>query len=258
MLEPERIIMHQSVVSTSTTSPLHVADIAHCDFPIEAREIKGYNVLVLPLELQKHFDAGCHAVRIHSTTVARALPAFGGKTVSSHSLLPHQDHFPNDPRRFLSLSKEENGSRGSGTYIVHPDTIRRTTPSLVGYFKQNRELLRGAFSYDKSFQATEADLDICFAKEDGIDEVVQKNVGRDADPETLLFAYSGILTYLIQGEYADQEVRHFLEQNSHSVFIETWESGGVFILDNSRVFHGRIGGNSVPLKRNWLISSIRN
>lgn len=241
--------------SSARTTSLRVVNIGQCDFPIEVRDVRGYSVLVLPYELQKYFDDGYHAVRIQSTEVAKALPSFGGKTASSHSLLPHQDHFPSDVRRFLSLSKEENTARGAGTYIAHPDTLRNSTPLLVYYFKENREKLLAAFHYDQSFQIPESDLRHCFENSNGIDDIVLKNMHGDADEGTRLFAYSGILTYLIQGEYADTEVNRFIEENSDSVFVETWESGGVFILDNSRVFHGRIGGNTVPLKRNWLVSA---
>lgn len=241
---------------TQSDSSIKIKEIGECDFPIEIREVNGYSVLVLPNELQKYFDEdGFHAVRIRGTAVAHALPAFGGKTVSSHSLLPHQDHVPNDVKRFLCLSNEEDTSRGSSTYIALPETVENFLPSLVKFFKENRDLLKTVFKYEKSFQASESDLNECFAEQDGIDTVVKRNIGGSADAATALFAYTGILTYLIQGTFADQQVQKFIEENANVVSIETWSTGGVFILDNSRVFHGRIGGNEVPLKRNWLISA---
>jgi hypothetical protein len=228
--------------------------IEECDFPIIEKEVNGYKVVVLPPTLQHYFDVeGYDALRINSVKVVEKLPHYGGKTMAKQSLLPHQDHLPTDPRRFLALSKNNGEDRGSSTYIAHPETIRRTLPKFLNYFNEHRDTLKKIFVYDKSSKVSEEELMGCF-EPGGLDALMEKLTDGNTDPTLRLFGTIGILGYLIQGEHADNLVKEFLEENKDEVAAEDWTKNGTFIIDNSKVFHGRFGSNNNALQRNWMVA----
>ena len=240
---------------------VRIKTLDSCDFPIVEREIpveggKTYRVLVLPRAVQDCFDKeGYHAVRINSTELAAKLPAFGGKTAASYSLLPHQDHFSHDRRRFLAISQESSGARDSQTYIARPEVIAASLPKMREYFDSHLNELKQIFVHEPSMQLPKEVLLSCF--EDGgkgLDKVVAANLPPNAPETVKVFAYCGILAYLIQGPHADKVVGDFLNDNKDKVVSEEWKTGGTLILDNSRVFDGRFGPNATPLKRNWMIA----
>lgn len=237
-------------------SPIRIKYLDSCEFTVQESDVDGYKVLVLPEVIQRYFDEGYDAVRIYSTDIAATLPEHGGRTAASHSLTPHQDHLPADPKRFLALSRPEDAPRGSATYFSHPETAAQALPEIRAFFEQHRAELKEIFTYDPASQVSEAELRACFEDPSNIDRLVGSSVGPDAQDSDLLFAYCGIFTYLIQGTYADDIVAKFLEQYENDVAVETWERGGVLILDNPNVFHGRFGANEDPIQRNWFISGI--
>lgn len=237
----------------SETSHPKIKELESCDFTITESDVEGYSVLVLPEVLQQYFDEGYDAVRIYSTEIAALLPALGGKTAAKHSLAPHQDHPPTDRKRFLALSRTEDAPRGSSTYFTYPETVASVLPDIRSFFEKHRNELKELFQYDPASQVSEEELLSCF-EDGGIDKLVENKVGPNASDENKLFAYCGILGYLIQGDYADQIVADFLAKKQGEVIEETWERGGVLIIDNSKVFHGRFGGNENPIQRNWFVA----
>lgn len=233
--------------------PLKVKVLEHCDFPMVERDLDGYKVLVLPPSIQNIFDKeGYDALRINSRELGEKFPQYGGKTTEGRSLLPHQDHAPNDQRRFLALSKISGEERDSTTYLVQPEIVRRALPEIQGYLDAHRDTLQTSFAYLPSSQVSEKDLISCF-ESGGLDRLVEKTTGKNADANMKLFAYAGILGYLITGKDADALVEQFLKEHEKEIVTEEWKTDGTLIIDNSKVFHGRRGPNN-PLKRNWLVA----
>lgn len=235
---------------------LKVKVIKDCDFPIVEKVLDNYKVLLLPEALLKMFDEeGYHAIKIESKELASSLPDYGGRTTASYSLLPHQDHHPDNLMRFLALSKSGEESRRSITYLVSPDVLESNLSKTINYFHSHLDSIKKAFVFPiRSQIEDENDFKKCFDDIKGLDNLVEKKFGKSPDLKTKLFAYSGILTYLIQGEDAEAVVKKYLEENKDDIFEEEWDSPGILILDNSKVFHGRLGDNKTKLKRNWLIA----
>lgn len=198
-------------------------------------------------------EQGYDAIFISSKDLADKIPNLGGLTPSNYSLLPHQDHLPNDKKRFLGLSKTDYSSRGSKTYIVSSDLVKEEIDTFIQYFNENIEDIRECFKYSPSFKITEEQALRCFNGE--LEEVIKEYLGEEINEENLLFARSGILNYLIQGDHTNRLVDQFISkyENSDMLYVHEWDEPGILIIDNSKVFHGRIGNNSNPIKRNWFI-----
>lgn len=230
-----------------------IKELPDCEFPIVESEIEGYKVIELPEALRVYFDEeGFDAIRINSREVALQLPDYGGGTTSGRSLLPHQDHHPRDRRRFLALSQTGNAERGSSTYLVKPELLIKTIPSMYAFFNEHRESMKEDLLHGAHYQISKEDLEECFT-EHGIERVLARHLPEAASEADRTYFESGLLTYLIQGEHADHFVEEFLANNKQAVVSENWEREGVFIMDNSKVFHGRYGDNTIKLKRNWCV-----
>ena len=231
-----------------------IKHIEDCDFPIVESDADGYKVLEIPQTLRDLFDSdeGYEAVRINSVELGRKFPGYGGQTTVGCSLFPHQDHLPSDPRRFLALSKDSSQDRGAMTYMVRPEIVRAALPDFLDYFHTHREALRESFVHNPANQVSESDLLSCY-EPGGLDRLVRKKIGENPDPQIELFAYAGIINYLIDGPSADVLVEKFVEENRARVLVEEWNTDGTLIIDNSKVFRGRLGNNENALKRNWLI-----
>lgn len=231
---------------------VRVKVIEDCDFPIEEVEVDGLKTLKIPLEILRYFDEeGYGAVRINSAKLAARLPNYGGSTAPGRSQTPHQDHLPADRRRFLAFCKSDEVPRGSSTYVMNPELGRRILPMLLEQFEAHREWLRDNFIYQPPYLATQEELYRCF-EPGGIHRVVQARIGAGAPGDVRLFAYLGLITYLIQGELGDHLVEGILEKHEESVFVEDWSTPGILIVDNRRMLHGRAGPN-VPIQRNWMV-----
>ena len=161
-----------------TYSPLKVAVLENCNFSIVEKDINGYKVLELPESLRALFESGFHAIRIQSTDIAASLPSYAGKSPFNHSLLPHQDHHPDDPRRFLAFSQGNNIARGSSTYLVPPETVSKALPEILEHFGSNIEDMKVNSKYDKSFQITLKQFKRCF-KEGGLKNVAEEILNRE-------------------------------------------------------------------------------
>lgn len=228
-----------------------------CDFPIAEDIVDGYKVLKLPIGLRGVFnEENASVVRINSTAVACGIPDFGGRASGdTYSLLPHQDHLDptGDSRRFLMLSKRWNGARGSSTLIM-TRAVAACIPSLAETWitdPARRARLGVERSYDTRFRITRAEYDNCFDHADGYEKVVKRLAGSNASEEQHLAVRLGILGYLIRGPAADVAMLEIVRACDGMFLIEPWERGGVVIIDNSRVFHARFGGNNPPLQRNF-------
>lgn len=223
-----------------------------CDFPIEEERIGDFQVLKMPPNLLGYFnEEHFGAVRINSAELASRLPDYGGGTAPGRSQIPHQDHLPGDRRRFLAFSKADNVPRGSSTYLVHPELARKTLPSILAKFEAHREELRDRFVYSPPYMVTKEELYQCF-EPGGIEKLMRTKFAENTPENVKIFGYLGVLTYLTQGDFGDQIVKEFLEQNEKTVFREDWNAPGVLIVDNTNMFHGRFGPN-VRIKRNWLV-----
>lgn len=224
-------------------------------FPIEEDEINGYNVVRLPDSIRDYFDNQDYdVVTINSREIAHNFPNFGGSTPSPHSLLPHQDHMPDDIRRYLALSKTDDSIRGSQTYVVSKEVVEREIEVFMQYFNDNIDILRKEFVYNPSSKITKEQALKCFEGE--LDEVAREYLGEDRiTEENLTFARAGLLGYLIQGEHANRLAEEFVDKykDTDHMYIHKWDKPGMLIIDNSKVFHVRIGDNTNPIKRNWLI-----
>ncbi len=230
-----------------------------CNFPIVEGNVDGYKVLTLPQELRKIFDEeDASVVRINSLTIAHAIPDYGGRGSGEHfSLLPHQDHSDpyNDPRRFLMLSKLTDGARGSSTLIMTPDVAATLLPLEEVWIKDDgrREMIGKERSYDPRFHITQEQYDCCFDEKGGYERVIASVAGHSRSRERVLTVRLGILGFLIRGSCADEVMRELVEKCQDQFLEERWDYGGIVIMDNRRVFHARLGGNSPPLQRNFCI-----
>ncbi|PIT93414.1 MAG: hypothetical protein COU06_00030 [Candidatus Harrisonbacteria bacterium CG10_big_fil_rev_8_21_14_0_10_38_8] len=223
------------------------------EFPIKEGRVGKYRVVKAPRELVDLFESsGAGAVRVNSVDFGRNLPDFGGNTTKGASLLPHQDHSPYDPRRFLALSKGSSEMRGASTYILRPEVASKVIPDIIQRFESDLEAFRRYFEYDPASHVTKDELLNCFIP-GGLKNLVDQKVGSNPDSKISLYAYCGLMGYLIRGELADQIVEEILQTHGASIFSEEWKTEGTLIIDNSTVFHGRRGQN-IPLKRNWIAS----
>lgn len=234
------------------------------DFPIVEGVVtdehgEPYNTIELPEKLRKLFDEqGAAIVRVNSAELAAKLPDYGGRASGDYSLLPHQDHVDpeHDRRRFLMLSKLDEGTRGSATIAMTPEAARALLSVTEAYFRQHRLEIAAERHYDQRFIISEAQYNQCLDSDEGLDEVVREIVGDDASPLRVLRVRSGILGFLVRGSYADDLVQDELFERlvtdmPGQMAIENWEQPGVLIIDNAVVFHMRCGGNNPPLKRNF-------
>ncbi len=224
------------------------------DFPIvEHVQENGYRVLELPQELRRLFDEeGFHAIRINSKELAASIPNYAGKTPTDYSLLPHQDHHPLDRKRFLTLSQTSEVKRGSSTLLLFPDTFKKMFPTILDYFQTHREEIQKVSRYDTSFIISENQFDRCLETGD-LAAVLTEVLEGKSDEESLQFGYGGLLGYLIQGEHSDFLMQELYRRYENEILSEQWEHPGVFIFDNSKVFHARLGGNKNLLQRNWCV-----
>lgn len=232
---------------------LKIIHLTECDFPIVQRKDGDFKMLVIPPKLLRLFEAGYHAVRVHSAKVAAQLPSFGGSTAVGRSQAPHQDHSPRDPRRFLAFSKIDAAPRGSATYLVDPEIVRGALPWLIEQFELRRKEIEREFIYCPPYMVTEEELRQCL-EPGGIERLIVSKLGANAPADMRLHAHTGLLTYLLQNRFGDDVVEAFLQRSHGHVWIEEWKSPGLLIVDNARTFHGRRGPN-VPLQRNWLLAS---
>jgi len=226
------------------------------EFPIERDEVDGYTVLKLPQNLRDVFDqGGAHLVWIPSAELARNIPDFGGKTSGEqHSLCFHQDHInPEDPRQFLMLTKHGQSARGSSTLVILPEIAERVLAVEEKHFNDapSRTRMGRERSYDSRFLISEEEYDRCF-DEDGYEKVVTDLMARRGVRDELCVRL-GILGYLVRGPYADHLMEKTMEVIGDELFSTSWEEEGVLILHNPRLFHGRVGGNTTPLQRNFCI-----
>lgn len=230
---------------------VRVKILDRCDYLFAETVSGGMRVVTLPPELLRHFNEGYHAIRINSIETAISLPDFGGGTAIGGSQIPHQDHSPADPRRFLAFSKTDTKARGSETYLAHPIIVEEILPAVLRVFRARREEIKAAFVPKPPYMIPEHELMHCF-EPNGLDAVARAHLGANSTPQMRLFVYMGLLTYVLQGTVGDELVKWFLFLYSEEVVRESWETPGTLIVDNSRIFHGRLGPN-VRLKRNWII-----
>jgi hypothetical protein len=227
------------------------------EFPIERDEVDGYTVLKLPSKVRAEFDGGANLVRINSAKLANTIPDFGGKTTGeNHSLCFHQDHVnPQDPRRFLMLTKRGGRVRGSSTLAVMPSVAKRVLTIEEKHFKdpERRFLMGHERAYDRRFLISEDEYNQCFDVEDGYENAVDAFMVRHKHVRDELCVRLGILGYLIRGPYADQLVEETVRRIGAEYFREPWKDNGILIIDNRAVFHARKGGNVPPLQRNYCI-----
>lgn len=228
-----------------------------CEFPVVEDVVGGYKVLQLPQSLRRVFDEeDASVVRINSTEVANAIPDFGGRSSGDNfSLLPHQDHLDptGDRRRFLMLSKRWDGARGSKTLIMMPSVADRVLPHVESWIKDaaRRKRIGAERSYDVRFLITREQYDSCFDDENGYEAAVSALAGNEPGTEVRRAVRLGILGYLMRGATADEVMREVVSTCNGMILEERWDRGGVVIIDNRRVFHARLGGNTPPLQRNF-------
>jgi len=234
-----------------------VKNLALSEFPIERDEVDGYAVLRLPQEVRAVFERGANLVRINSGDLAETIPDFGGKTTGEgHSLCFHQDHVnPDDPRRFLMLTRHNDRKRGSLTLAIMPSVAKDILAIEERRFKDPalRALIGRERQYDPRFLISEEEYDRCFDVDHGYEDTVAGFVARHEHQCDDLSVRLGILGYLIRGAYADRLVSETVRSIEGKFFAEEWTEAGMLIIDNPAVFHARLGGNVPALQRNFCI-----
>lgn len=225
-----------------------------CDFPLIEGSVNGYKTLHLPEELRRYFIEGAHAVRILSLRLAATIPDFEGRTSGKFSLLPHRDHFGDTgaPHRYLTLTKHSPGKRGATTLAFLDEAAPHVLRVEESFFNvPGFRVAAGAErSYDARFKISELQYDRCFDTEHGYEEVVAEMLLPGATPAQHISTRLNVLDYLIRGPLADTVMRDIRKECGSMLLSESWEEGGLLILDNARVFHARDGGSD-PLQRNF-------
>lgn len=242
-------------------APPKAVVLESCEFPIVEGEVDGYKVLELPRELRRLvLEGGAGIIRINSLEIARLLPDYGGRASGSrHSLFLHMDHShpATDARRYLVLSKDTNGARGGSTLVAARQALEAFVAIGEAYLNDSgwRRMIGSERNYEKRFGPflSEAAYHRCLDEEDGYERVVAGEYGRETNRGRELAVRAKILRYLICGPTADVVMEEILRKHRESFYEERWERGGVLILDNLRVSHGRYGGNNPPLQRNYCI-----
>jgi hypothetical protein len=230
-------------------------ELKTCEFPIVEGNVNGYQTIELPQGLRKIFDQQhAHVVRVSSIGLAKTIPDYGGKASGdNYSLLPHQDHLnpAGDRRRFLMLSKLTDGARGSTTLIIMPGVAAAMLSDVEAWVKNDsrRAQIGAERNYDKRFRITEQQYNDCFDDKNGYERAVAAVMERGRGQE--FSARLGIMGYLVRGLNADKVMGEITDKFRGKFYQEKWESGGMVIIDNSRVFHARLGGNKPALKRNF-------
>lgn len=245
-------------ISRDTPDLPKVVTLETCEFPIIEGDVAGYKVLSLPQELRTHFTRGAHVIRVNSREVAKAIPDFGGKgSGENHSLLPHQDHLvpTGDKRQYLMLTKHTDTLRGASTIMWMPHIAETLIPLEEEWIqdKARRRVLANERRYDPRFKITERQYDRCFDTPHGYEQVIAEVAGRQPSKERMRAVRLGILGYLMRGPSADEVMAHILQTCQGMYYEETWEAGGVVIINNPTVFHGRRGANIPALQRNFCV-----
>lgn len=232
----------------------NVITLTHVVFPIVEAHDGERKILVLPPELRRLFTGlGAHMVRINSESVANLIPDFGSEASGRNSFLPHKDNFGDDadPKRYLVLSKAARGARGSKTLACLPETAYFMLVEEEFYFRRMREELGKERAYNPKFRISESQYHRCFDEPEGYEavsrEVSQQTRGSIA-PYTVRL---NILNYLIRGPLVEPLMEGLMRWWGAFCAEEPWEDSGVLIIDNTAVFHLRVGGNFPPLKRNF-------
>ena len=240
-----------------------ILTLEECEFPIVPSKVvtdrgSEYDVLVAPQRVRGLFDdEGAQIVRVNSLRLAAAIPDFKGKGSGSHSLLVHQDHEhpARDPRRFLMLSKTTSGPRGSSTIFMGRNAAEDALAVEEDMFADEmiRAYAGSEREYDARFTISREQYDRCFDDPIGYECLIDELVaGCDSRDRRLAIRLS-VLGFLIRGEVADLILPEVLKACAGRFVEEAWEKAGVAIIDNSAVFHARLGGNDPPLQRNFCI-----
>ena len=234
----------------------NVKKLTSCQFPLVERSVGGRTVLMFPPELRRLFTkSGAHVVRIPSLSLARLLPNFGSEASGESSFLPHKDNFGDDedPKRYLVLSKKTPGARGSQTLACMPEVAALMLPTEETYFHANRTLLATERGYNAKFHISEEQYHHCFDDPRGYEAVIAQVLVEVQDQIPELTIRLNILNYLMRGPSVEPLMQELMQTYRSLCVEESWENGGVLIIDNAAVFHLRVGGNFPPLERNFCI-----
>lgn len=243
-------------VSKSWEKPRAVT-LKCCDFPVVPVETNDRTALMLPPEIRRLMDTGITIVRINSKELAERLPNYGSEASGRYSLSPHKDNFGNDadPKRYLMLSKTTPEARGASTLIWSADVALKMLPAIEAYFYVQRPYLwaNGEYEYNPKFRISEAQYIHCLKDANGYDEVINALVAcyQESISETTLRL--NVLNYLMRGPGIEPLMAELVERFGNLCVVEPWEKEGVVIIDNTAVFHARIGGNDPPLPRNFCV-----
>lgn len=216
----------------------------------------GRPVLLLPSEIRRMvIQLNAHLIRIPSLTFAAQLPNFGSEASGAFSFLPHQDNFgdPEDPKLYLMLSIATPGARGAKTLVCLPEHALLMLAVEEEYFHKERVQLGREREYNPKFQISESQYHRCFDEPNGYEEVVQEVYvlfqGRIPESTVRL----NILNYHIRGPLVEPLMQELMRLFGHLCVEESWEDGGTIIIPNLKVFHLRVGANSVPPNRIFCI-----
>ncbi len=225
-------------------------------FSITERMIGTRRTLLLPQYWRSAFRRA-HVVRSYSLRLAARIPDQESEASGRYSFTVHKDNFgdDNDPKRFLMLSKPADGARGASTFVCLPEVAFAMLAMEERYFQEHREMFRteGADAYNPKFQISALQYARCLEEDGGYESVIGElmDTGRSAASREMTSL--NVLNYLMRGPGVEPLMQRIREEFRDALYEEPWEKGGVIIIDNARVCHGRFGGNFPPLRRNFCI-----